>query len=114
MAGFAAGPAASAGHHRPFVAAAAAECGIRWLFTSEPVTGVGRVAACAVYGRYTIRRSTSPSFVRSLLGARSMARTSQWTTWNLKKVAKMMAGDAYLRLRASLFGDASSPDSVAR
>lgn len=102
------------GYYRPFVAAAAAACGIRWLFTSEPVTRVGHVAACAVYGRYTIRRSTGPAFVLSLLGRRSLARTSQWTAWNLKKVAKMIAGDAYLRLRSSLFGDASAPDSLVR
>lgn len=102
------------GYYRPFVAETAAACGIRWLFTSEPVMEVGRVAECAVYGRYTIRRSTSPSSVLSLLGSRSLARTSQWTAWNLKKLAKMMAGDAYLRLRASLFGDGSAPDSVVR
>ena len=94
------------GYYGEFVGLAAAAAGIRWLFTSEPQLTVGRVASSAVYGRYTIRRLTGRSSVRSLLVHPSFARASQWTTWNLKKVAKALAGDAYLRVRSSLFGDA--------
>lgn len=93
------------GYYRPFVAAAAGSAGIRWLFTSEPVVGVQQVAGVHVLGRFTIRSTTPPSHVRSLLGSPSAARLSQWLQWNAKKLLKRAAGDAYLRLRSSLFGD---------
>src|SRR5215212_4338294 len=46
------------GYYAPPVAEAAAEAGIRALFTSEPVSRVTHVGPCAVLGRYTLRRDT--------------------------------------------------------
>jgi peptidoglycan/xylan/chitin deacetylase (PgdA/CDA1 family) len=101
------------GYYRPFVAVAAATAGIRWLFTSEPVVRVEQVAGVHVLGRYTIRTSTPTAHVRSLLASPSVARLSQWVQWNSKKLLKRAAGDAYLRLRSSLFGDAAPADGDA-
>ena len=91
------------------VARAAAAAGIRWLFTSEPVSRVEVVDGCAVIGRYTLRRTSSPALARALAGPGPGARSRQWLTWNAKKVAKRVAGDSYLRFRASLFRDDAAP-----
>ena len=87
------------------VARIAAEAGIRWLFTSEPVSGVGIVDGCAVIGRYTLRRSSAASEARALVDSAPMARTRQWLAWNAKKVVKRVGGNSYLRARAMIFGD---------
>jgi peptidoglycan/xylan/chitin deacetylase (PgdA/CDA1 family) len=89
------------------VAESAERAGIRWLFTSEPVATVADQGNCRLLGRYTLRRSTSPATLRSLLSPHGTGRTRQWLLWNTKKVAKVVAGSAYLRLRAALLGDRS-------
>lgn len=84
-------------------AQAAAEGGVRWLFTSEPESTVEIVDGCAVIGRFTLRRTSSAAVARALVGASPHARMAQWLKWNAKKLAKRAAGDTYLRLRATLF-----------
>jgi peptidoglycan/xylan/chitin deacetylase (PgdA/CDA1 family) len=86
------------------VARVAAECGIRWLFTSEPSHRTWLTGECHVIGRYTLRRANAASAVQDLVGRSPLARSSQWLIWNLKKLAKVAAGDSYLRLRALLLG----------
>jgi peptidoglycan/xylan/chitin deacetylase (PgdA/CDA1 family) len=93
------------GLYSPTVARAAAAAGIRWLFTSEPTTRVTGVDGCTVLGRYTIRRNTSAEQAASLVARFSLARGSQWVAWNTKKVAKAVAGETYLKVRASILGD---------
>jgi peptidoglycan/xylan/chitin deacetylase (PgdA/CDA1 family) len=93
------------GLYSPVVARAAAAAGIRWLFTSEPSIRLSRVEGCTVLGRYTIRRTTSAQLVASLVARFSPARGAQWVVWNTKKVAKAVAGETYLKLRASILGD---------
>lgn len=102
------------GYYGRFIAAAAASAGITWLFTSEPTTGADIVDECHVLGRYTLRRATSSTSVRRLAGRSPVARTAQWASWNTKKLAKVVAGGAYLRLRAALFREAAITDSVNR
>lgn len=92
------------GYHSDAVADAAAEAGIRVLFTSEPVTTMGTVGACTVIGRFTLRQHHTPRYVRGLVGASPVGRASQWMQWNAKKVAKWAAGGAYLRAREALLG----------
>ena len=41
--------------------------GIRYLFTSEPWLAPGRVGACAVLGRYSVKLSTSPARIGALV-----------------------------------------------
>lgn len=87
------------------VAAAAARAGIRWLFTSEPVTSIQTLEGCEVFGRYTLRHDSLASDISALLSPRGTGRAKQWLMWNAKKVAKVVAGDAYLRLRRTLLGE---------
>ena len=42
--------------------------GIRYLFTSEPWLTPGRVGACAILGRYSVKLSTSPARIGALVG----------------------------------------------
>ena len=92
------------GYYSRRVADAAAAVGIDVLFTSEPVIRIERTAGCSVLGRYTLRRSHGAAYVKQLVGRSSVERRSQWLRWNLKKAAKRLAGDLYLRARETLFG----------
>ena len=90
------------GYYSDRVAETAAAAGIEVLFTSEPLTRIERVSACSVLGRYTLRRDHSAPYVRQLVGRLPVARAAQWLKWNVKKVGKRLAGDAYLRARELL------------
>lgn len=90
------------GHFTRAVAETAAEAGIRILFTSEPTSRPQLIAGCQVLGRYTLRRDDPASRAASLVNAAPFARARQWTMWNAKKLAKRIAGPAYLKARALL------------
>ena len=90
------------GYYAPAVAEAAAEAGIRALFTSEPVSRVTHVGECAVLGRYTLRRDTPAAVAASLAAGRAGPQLEQWISWNAKKVAKRVGGRLYLRVRRAL------------
>lgn len=81
----------------------AAAAGIRILFTSEPTTRVLARGDCTVLGRYTLRRTHGGRVAASLLAPSPVARAAQWLAWNGKKAAKRLGGNAYLRVRESLF-----------
>lgn len=93
------------GYFSRAVAQAAAEAGVRALFTSEPVSAVTWVGGCAVVGRYTLRRGHSPSDVVALVRPLPLARLGQWVRWNSRKLAKVLLGRGYLRLRSALLGE---------
>lgn len=91
------------GFYSRAVAQAAEAAGIRALFTSEPVKGVGRVGACLVLGRYSITRGTAPKRAAALSAAgQSTEQARQYFYWNVKKVAKTVGGERYLALRRYL------------
>jgi peptidoglycan/xylan/chitin deacetylase (PgdA/CDA1 family) len=90
------------GYYSRRVAEAALSAGVEVLFTSEPVTGIERVGACSVLGRFTLRQHHGPAYVKQLVGKSPMARGTQWVQWNLKKAGKQLAGDTYLRVRDAL------------
>ena len=90
------------GYYAPRVAEAAAQAGVRALFTSEPVSRVARVGECLVLGRYTLRRGTPAEVAASLAAGRPAPQLQQWVAWNTKKVAKRVAGRLYLRVRRAL------------
>lgn len=82
------------------VAKAASYCGIRVLFTSEPVKTVYRVDECLVLGRYTIPRGTAPNVARTLASDRtSFHQMKQYFVWNTKKIVKLIGGKNYLIFR---------------
>jgi hypothetical protein len=77
------------------VAQAAAEGGVRLLFTSEPETRVRRVGGCTVMGRFTVRRGCPADFASTLASLRPGSLRREWLAWNVKKMAKSFLGAAY-------------------
>lgn len=93
------------GYYAAPVARAAFAEGIRWLFTSEPVSRAERVGVGTVIGRFTLRIDSPPALARALVSPGGTARIWQAAVWNAKKAAKRLGGDTYLRFRASFHGD---------
>jgi peptidoglycan/xylan/chitin deacetylase (PgdA/CDA1 family) len=96
------------GHYSRAVAAAAAEAGIRALFTSEPTAKCHEVDGVLVFGRYTIQRWSTPETAAALAQGRFAACAKQRLLWDAKKVAKAVGGEHYLALRKALLGLSSS------
>ncbi len=88
-----------AGQYGDIVGRAAAAAGLTTLFTSEPVLKTRDVDGCQVIGRYTIQRGVDPETAAAFARARRIPRTRQYAFWNLKKAAKAVGGERYLRLR---------------
>jgi peptidoglycan/xylan/chitin deacetylase (PgdA/CDA1 family) len=91
------------GYYSRTVASAAAEAGIRVLFTSEPRRSVTMVDGIAVVGRFSVTRRTSDDDVVSLVSGRHGAVLRQRLAWDAKKVAKRVGGKAWLAAREKLF-----------
>ncbi|MBI3621540.1 MAG: polysaccharide deacetylase family protein [Nitrospirae bacterium] len=83
------------GFYSSRVARAAGEAGLRWLFTSEPETGVRPVGGCMVLGRFTIRRGHDQDFSRRLGLMKPFTLGREWMVWNSKKIVKGVLGTAY-------------------
>jgi peptidoglycan/xylan/chitin deacetylase (PgdA/CDA1 family) len=92
------------GWYSPAVAEAAARCGIRHLFTSEPTSRPWTVAQTAVYGRYAVQRWTPAATASALAGSGEAQRRRQAALWAAKKLAKRVAGQGYVDLRARITG----------
>lgn len=96
------------GYSSRAVIEAAAAAGIRALFTSEPVKGVYRAGDCWVFGRYSLLRGDGPERAVALAAAGlSAAQVGQYLAWNVKKAAKVVGGDRYIRLRRYLLRSAA-------
>ena len=87
------------GYYARPVAEAAAECGIRLLFTSEPTTRVRIVNGTEVVGRYSIQQGVAAETAASIACGDVVPRLKQAAYWNAKKAAKMIGGRHWLRLR---------------
>jgi peptidoglycan/xylan/chitin deacetylase (PgdA/CDA1 family) len=81
------------------VAESAAAAGIRRLFTSEPVAKIHFINSCEVVGRYHVQRDVRPEFSASIAALRIAPRLRQAALWKIKKMAKVVGGTAYIRLR---------------
>jgi len=92
-----------AGYYSTHVAKAAFRAGIRVLFISEPTTKCHLVEGCLVVGRYTIWRGMRPETAAGVAAAKWSPRLKQFAFWNLKKLAKSLGGESYLRLRELRF-----------
>jgi len=90
------------GYHSMRVARAAAQCGYRTLFTSEPTSRVREVDGCRVIGRYSIKRGSSAAAAAAVASGRRLPRMRQWIEWNAKKPVKFLGGDLYLTARRLL------------
>ncbi len=86
------------------VARVAAEAGLTALFTSEPHTRLDRVDGCAVFGRFSVVRRTGAAEVAGLVSGRGGRRQRQAVVWALKRAARAVGGERYLRLRRLVLG----------
>lgn len=91
------------GYFSRAVASAAAEAGIRVLFTSEPRRTVTTIDGTAVVGRFSVTQRTSDGDVVSLASGHRGAALRQHLGWNAKKVAKRLGGEAWFAARRKLF-----------
>lgn len=87
------------GYYSRRVALAASMAGIEVLFTSEPTPRLKRVDQCVVVGRYTVHRGLSAASVARIAVGVSVSCWGQSCVWQLKKVAKKLGGEYYLRFR---------------
>jgi peptidoglycan/xylan/chitin deacetylase (PgdA/CDA1 family) len=96
------------GHYSTRVAAAAAEAGIRLMFTSQPTVRVKKLAGMWILGRYAIEASTTPETAAGLAAGDYLPRARWAALWVAKQACKQAAGSLYLRVRARLLH--ASPD----
>lgn len=87
------------GYYRRPVAEAAAQAGLKLLFTSAPTTCCRPVDGCWVLGRYTLRRWSSAATAAALADGVLRPRASQWILYSSLNVLRMIGGDRYTRLR---------------
>jgi peptidoglycan/xylan/chitin deacetylase (PgdA/CDA1 family) len=85
------------------VADAAAEAGIKALFTSEPKTSVTGRNGCVLLGRYSIQQATPPAQAGELAANQIWATRRQWLLWNAKKPLKRFGGRYWLAFRQHVF-----------
>jgi peptidoglycan/xylan/chitin deacetylase (PgdA/CDA1 family) len=85
------------------VAQMAAAAGVQVLFNSEPTRRVSTLGGVSVVGRFSITRRTSDVALASLASGRRGAALSQQLAWSAKKVLKQLGGEAWLKLRRTLF-----------
>ena len=90
------------GYYSERVGETAAAAGIRVLFNSEPTTQIKSVRGCLIVGRYNVFRGMTPGLSGDLVSSHPEARIRQWLYWNIKKIAKSVAGRHYLAARQVL------------
>jgi peptidoglycan/xylan/chitin deacetylase (PgdA/CDA1 family) len=90
------------GYYSRQVAEAASFSGIKALFTSEPVRSTHVVRGCTVFGRYVVRPGMDLDVIAELARGRASVWMKEYVFWNAKKVAKIVGGESYLKLRALL------------
>jgi peptidoglycan/xylan/chitin deacetylase (PgdA/CDA1 family) len=97
------GPVATAsvpgGFYSREVARAAAEAGVKILFTSEPTAKTDTIDGCLIVGRYSIQRGTSPQAAAALAAGKFLPAAQQNLLWNTKKLAKKLIGPLYAAVR---------------
>jgi peptidoglycan/xylan/chitin deacetylase (PgdA/CDA1 family) len=84
------------------VGRAAAQARVELLFTSEPVRRARFEHGCLILGRYSVRRHTSAHEAASAAAGETGPWIRQWTAWNTRKPAKILAGRRYDRIRSSV------------
>ena len=85
-------------------ALAAARAGVKYLFTSEPVSRVGRLGECLLLGRFAVRAGDPADRAAALARGDWLPCRGQWLGWNTRKLLKKAGGPLYERLRARILG----------
>jgi peptidoglycan/xylan/chitin deacetylase (PgdA/CDA1 family) len=86
------------------VVESAAAAGIRAIFTSEPIDEAAYVDGCLVLGRYAIQRHTPAEVAAALASWKLAPRLRQRLLWSVKKAAKAIGGERYIRIRKRILG----------
>ena len=82
------------------IAEAAAESGVRILFTSEPVQKIHYVDGCAVVGRFSVKRGMGSRVPVEFVCGNRVRRFRHYAYWNVKKLAKAISGPIYPWVRS--------------
>jgi len=90
------------GYYSRLVARTAAAAGIEVLFNSEPTAAATVTDGCLVLGRYVVKRGMGPEWAAGFAAGRLGPRWRQTALWKAKRVAKVLGGDAYLKLRQAI------------
>jgi peptidoglycan/xylan/chitin deacetylase (PgdA/CDA1 family) len=90
------------GYYSRQVGESAAAAGIEVLFTSEPTVTAATLGGCLVLGRYVVKRGMSPEWSAGFAAGRRSFRWRQTALWKAKSVAKLLGGNAYLKLRQAI------------
>jgi peptidoglycan/xylan/chitin deacetylase (PgdA/CDA1 family) len=90
------------GQYSRQVAEAAAQAGVRALFTSEPTVRRRQIAGCLILGRYSIRRWTAARTAAAIASGKIGPRARQMLLWQAKKITKTIGGEYYLKFREAL------------
>lgn len=81
------------------VGRAAAEAGLRILFTSEPTMRTHSIEGCLVLGRYHIQQGMGAAVAAAFAAGDRWPRWKQALGWKVKKAAKGLAGPVYAAAR---------------
>lgn len=96
------------GYYSLRVAKAAAQAGIRTLFTSDPTTSMDVVDGCRVLGRYVVKQGMRPEWSGGFAANRPVPRLKQMLLWKTKGVAKRMGGRMYLQAASAVLSSRKS------
>lgn len=87
------------GFYSHAVGRAASEMGIRFLFTSQPVSQIEAVSDCTLLGRYAIRHNTSSPQAIALATGDWRVTTPTRMQWAVRSLAKCIGGSLYENIR---------------
>jgi len=94
------------GYYSRKVASAAAQAGIKRLFTLAPIRREQTVDGCAVLGRYLVRRGASAETVARLVRGEPIEWFRHCIAWTLGEAAKRLLGGYYSKVRHAYFTQA--------
>jgi hypothetical protein len=98
------------GYYSRAVAEAAAKCGAKALFTSEPIIRHQRVDGCFVFGRYTLFQGDTAGVALAFASGLGSARFRQMASWKMKKIAKAIGGEHYVSIRKRILSKTKTYD----
>jgi len=102
------------GQYSRQVVEAAAQAGVRAIFTSEPTIRWRLVAGCLTLGRYAIQRWTAAQTAAAIASGKIVPRARQTLLWQVKKMTKTIGGENYLKLREALARRRQSSNRLRR
>ncbi|MEE9354174.1 MAG: polysaccharide deacetylase family protein [Methylococcaceae bacterium] len=88
------------GFYSNAVVEAAIECGVKYLFTSEPVQKVWHEGECAIIGRFSVKRGDEARVPAEFAANNPLRMFRQYSYWNIKKAAKAFSGPVYPWVRS--------------